>query len=156
MAAMGLAAHAALAASACAELEGGVEPTSSSIPRGAAALTGAMLAVLSAGDEVLMVDCVYAPWRRFMRRGAEAARGDGPATSAPAPAPTRSWPWPVLATRLICLESPGSLSFEMQDVAAIAAAARARGILTLVDNTYGPRGCCSSRWSMASTSASRP
>jgi cystathionine beta-lyase len=41
------------------------------------------------------------------------------------------------ATRLICLESPGSLTFEMQDVAAIAAAARGRGILTLIDNTYG-------------------
>jgi cystathionine beta-lyase len=40
------------------------------------------------------------------------------------------------ATRLIGLESPGSLTFEMQDVAAIAALARARGILTLMDNTW--------------------
>jgi cystathionine beta-lyase len=40
-------------------------------------------------------------------------------------------------TRVIVLESPGSLSFEMQDVAAIAAAARGRGILTVMDNTWG-------------------
>uniref|UniRef100_UPI0026EF0C3A cystathionine beta-lyase n=1 Tax=Phenylobacterium aquaticum TaxID=1763816 RepID=UPI0026EF0C3A len=41
------------------------------------------------------------------------------------------------ATRLILMESPGSLSFEMQDMAAIAALARARGILTVADNTWG-------------------
>ena len=40
-------------------------------------------------------------------------------------------------TRLIVLESPGSLTFEMQDLAAIAALARAQGILTLIDNTWG-------------------
>src|SRR6185312_1948733 len=40
------------------------------------------------------------------------------------------------ATRLIVLESPGSLTFEMQDVPAIAALAKARGILTLIDNTW--------------------
>ena len=40
------------------------------------------------------------------------------------------------ATRLIVLESPGSLTFEMQDVPAIARLARARGVLTLMDNTW--------------------
>ncbi|MFB2351481.1 PLP-dependent transferase, partial [Priestia megaterium] len=41
------------------------------------------------------------------------------------------------STRLIVLESPGSLTFEMQDLGAIAALARARGVLTLADNTWG-------------------
>ncbi len=40
------------------------------------------------------------------------------------------------ATRLIVLESPGSLTFEMQDVPAIARLAKPRGILTLIDNTW--------------------
>ncbi|HTK34343.1 MAG TPA: cystathionine beta-lyase [Caulobacteraceae bacterium] len=129
----GLATHATLS-SAIAELEGGVEAVLFS--SGLAALTGAMLAVLKSGDEVLAVDCVYAPWRRFCdgvlkRFGVTTryvpARADADEIMALAGP----------ATRLIALESPGSLSFEMQDVPAIAAAARARGILTLVDNTYG-------------------
>jgi cystathionine beta-lyase len=41
------------------------------------------------------------------------------------------------STRLILMESPGSLTFEMQDVPAVAAAAKARGILTVADNTWG-------------------
>jgi cystathionine beta-lyase len=40
-------------------------------------------------------------------------------------------------TRLIFLESPGSLSFEMQDVPALAIMAHRRGILSLIDNTWG-------------------
>jgi cystathionine beta-lyase len=129
----GLASHEALA-SALAELEGAAHVQLFS--SGLAALTGAMLAVLSAGDEVLLVDCVYAPWRRFcdgvLKRFGVSARylparataGDVSAALTP-------------KTRLICLESPGSLTFEMQDVGAVAAAAKARGVLTLMDNTYG-------------------
>ena len=43
-------------------------------------------------------------------------------------------------TFAICLESPGSLSFEIQDVPAIAAVARARGIVTILDNSWGALG----------------
>jgi cystathionine beta-lyase len=103
---------------------------------GLGALTGAMLAVLETGDEVLAVDCVYAPTRRFC---GNVLKKFGVATRY---FPTRATADEVMAlagpkTRLIILESPGSLSFEMQDVPAIAAAARARGMLTLIDNTYG-------------------
>jgi cysteine-S-conjugate beta-lyase len=44
------------------------------------------------------------------------------------------------ATRMIVLESPGSLTFDIQDVPGIAALARAQGVLTLTDNTYGAAG----------------
>jgi cystathionine beta-lyase len=129
----GLATHHALA-EAIAELEGGVGVALFS--SGLAALTGAMLAVLKAGDEVLAVDCVYAPWRRFcdgvLARFGIATRYV-PATAGADEIMAMVGP----ATRLIALESPGSLTFEIQDVPAIAAAARARGVLTLIDNTYG-------------------
>src|SRR3546814_13076795 len=49
------------------------------------------------------------------------------------------------ATRAIFLESPGSLTFEVQDVAAITAIARARGIVTLIDNTWAKSGRASCR-----------
>jgi len=104
-------------------------------PSGLAALAGAMLAVLKAGDEVIVSDAAYKPTRRFCDRvlgrfGVAVrychARADCDAVMA------LTGP----ATRLIVLESPGSLTFEMQDVPAIAAAARAAGVLTLIDNTW--------------------
>jgi cystathionine beta-lyase len=129
----GLSSHKALT-QALAELEGGVDAQLYS--SGLAALTGAMMAVLSAGDEVLAVDCVYAPIRRFCdgmlkRYGLMTAYAPARATADELMAMVTP------ATRLIVLESPGSLTFELQDVPAIAAAAKARGIATLIDNTYG-------------------
>ena len=105
-------------------------------PCGLGSITGPMLALLKAGDEVVVVDCAYAPIRRFcdgfLKRYGVVTRY----------VPSRATVDEVMAaatpaTRMIVLESPGSLTFEMQDVPAIAAAARARGILTLIDNTYG-------------------
>ena len=130
---MGLASHAALAG-AIAELEGGVHAELYS--SGLHALTGAMLAVLQTGDEVLAVDCVYAPWRRFCD-GVLKKFGVTTRYVSPRAAADEFMALVTPATRLIVLESPGSLSFEMQDVPAIAAAAKARGVLTLIDNTYG-------------------
>ena len=129
----GLAAHDALK-SALAEMEGasGV----SLYPSGLAALTGAMLAVLKAGDEVLVVDNIYKPTRRFcdqvLARYGVAVRYYDPLLS-----PEELLASATAATRLIAMESPGSLTFEMQDLAAIARLAKARGILTLADNTWG-------------------
>lgn len=105
-------------------------------PSGLAAVTAALLAVLKAGDHVLVVDTVYKPVRQFCdnvltRFGVAVdyydVRLDAQALLALA----------TPATRAILLESPGSLTFEIQDVPAIAAAARARGILTIMDNTWG-------------------
>lgn len=105
-------------------------------PSGVAAISGALLAVLKAGDEVLVTDSAYKPTRRFcdsvLRRFGVTVRYFEPRTSPDAlvsEAPD--------AVRLILLESPGSLSFEMPDTPRIAALARARGILTAIDNTWG-------------------
>lgn len=129
----GLAAQEALKA-ALAEMEGGTCVTL--YPSGLAALTGAMLAVLKAGDEVLVGDNVYKPTRRFcdqvLKRFGVAVRYFDPRDTPEAIVGSASE-----ATRLIVLESPGSLTFEVQDLTAIAALAKARGILTLADNTWG-------------------
>jgi cysteine-S-conjugate beta-lyase len=129
----GLAAHDALR-EALAGLEGALGVAL--YPSGLGALTGALLAVLEAGDEILVTDAIYKPTRRFCdhmlkRFGVKASYFD-----------PRSAPETLLAgasdkVRLILMESPGSLSFEMQDVAHVAALARDRGILTAIDNTWG-------------------
>lgn len=128
----GLAVQEALA-SALAELEGAHAVRL--FPSGLAAVTGAMLAVLKAGDEVLVTDAIYKPTRRFCER---VLRRYGITTHYFDP---RTRPDDLIAmagpeTRMIVLESPGSLTFEMQDIPAIAALARARGVLTLMDNTW--------------------
>lgn len=105
-------------------------------PSGLAAMTAAIMAVLKAGDHLLVVDSIYRPVRYFcdrvLRRFGVSVDYYDPNLDA---AGVLALATP--ATRLIVIESPGSLSFEMQDVAGIAAAARARGVLTLVDNTWG-------------------
>jgi cystathionine beta-lyase len=119
---------------ALAELEGA---TSVQLyPSGLAALTGAMLAVLKAGDHLLAADSVYRPTRFFCERtlgryGVEVEFYD------PAAGPEALMAQVRPNTRLIVLESPGSLTFDMQDAPGIAAAAKSRGVLTLMDNTWG-------------------
>ncbi|MBW8881392.1 MAG: cystathionine beta-lyase [Asticcacaulis sp.] len=117
-----------------AELEGAAD--SYILPTGLAALTVPMFTVLNAGDEVLVVNSCYAPVRRFvetqLKRYGVAARYYDP----------RLTPDEVVAlatpqTKLIYVESPGSLTFDIQDIPGIARAAKAKGILTLCDNTYG-------------------
>ena len=119
--------------SALADLE--VATTVRLFPSGLAALTGAMLAVLSAGDDVLVSDAAYKPTRRFcdqaLRRFGIQVRYYDPNFSA-----DDILAMAEPATRLIVIESPSSLTFEVQDVPTIAALARDRGILTLVDNTW--------------------
>ncbi|HWF77493.1 MAG TPA: cystathionine beta-lyase [Caulobacteraceae bacterium] len=129
----GLAAHEALAA-ALAELEGA--HTVKLFPSGLAAVGGAILAVVKAGDEVLATDAIYKPIRRFCDR-VLGRFGVMMRYFAPDASPEAVMALATPATRLIVLESPGSLSFEMQDVPAIARLARARSVLTLMDNTWG-------------------
>ncbi|MGZ5956722.1 MAG: cystathionine beta-lyase [Caulobacteraceae bacterium] len=105
-------------------------------PSGVAALSGALLAVLKAGDEILVTDAAYKPTRRFCdhmlkRFGVKATYFD------PCVAPEALVGEASPATRLILMESPGSLSFEVQDMARVAELARARDILTVADNTWG-------------------
>jgi len=104
-------------------------------PSGLAALTGALLAVLKAGDEILVTDSIYKPTRRFCDRVLRRF-GVGVRYYPPRTAPLELLAMATDATRLIVMESPGSLTLEMQDVGGIAALASARGIHTLVDNTW--------------------
>jgi len=104
------------------------------LPSGLAAISAALLAVVQAGDHLLVTDSAYGPTRNFCnqilsRLGVTVTYYDplvGAAISGLMQANTRA----------VFLESPGSLSFEMQDVAAIAAAAHAKGALVLMDNTW--------------------
>jgi cystathionine beta-lyase len=103
-------------------------------PSGAAAVAGALLSVLSAGDELLMVDSVYGPTRAFcdtvLKRFGVATRYYDPLLGAGIADLIGE------KTRAIFLESPGTHTFEVQDVPAICAAARARNVATLIDNTW--------------------
>jgi cysteine-S-conjugate beta-lyase len=129
----GLATHAALC-----EALAGMERAKGVLlyPSGIAALAGAMLAVLKTGDEVLVADTIYKPTRRFcdqvLRRF-----GVGVGYFDPAEDPQALVGEASSRVRLILMESPGSLTFEMQDTPRIAELAKARGILTACDNTWG-------------------
>ncbi len=105
-------------------------------PSGLAAMTGTLLALLSAGDEVLVCQHVYRPTRKFCDRVLRRF-GVGVTYYAQTLSAAELMALATGKTRIIVLESPGSLSFEMQDVPAIAAAARERGMLTVMDNTWG-------------------
>ena len=120
-------------AEALTELEPGAGGTML-YPSGVAAIAGALLAVLRPGDELLMVDSTYEPTRAFCRHVLQ-----------PIGITTRYYD-PMIGegiaelfgerTRAVFLESPGSLTMEVQDLPAIVAAARERGITTLLDNTW--------------------
>ena len=103
-------------------------------PSGVAALAAALLAVVSAGDHLLITDSAYDPTRLFAdrvlkRMGVETSYYN-PLIGAGIEALIRP------NTRAILLESPGSLTFEVQDVPAIVAVARAHGVATVLDNTW--------------------
>lgn len=103
-------------------------------PSGLAAITGALLSVLRSGDELLITDNAYAPSRTFAdgllkRYGVTTRYFDSAIGGEIASLFSER-------TRAILLESPGSLTFEVQDVPAICAAAKAHGVVTLLDNTW--------------------
>jgi cystathionine beta-lyase len=120
-------------ADALTELEPGAEGTFL-YPSGVAAVAAALLAILSPGDELLLVDSAYDPTRGFatglLERFGITTRFYDPmigAGIADLIGPN---------TRAIFMESPGSLTFEVQDIPAIVAVAKAHGIATLLDNTW--------------------
>jgi cystathionine beta-lyase len=103
-------------------------------PSGVAALAGAMLAVLAPGDHLLIPDSAYDPTTAMahglLRRLGVRAEAYDPMLGGDIARLFRP------ETRLLLLESPGSLTFEVQDVPAMTAAARAAGVVTLIDNTW--------------------
>jgi len=108
-------------------------------PTGLAAPACALLAVLRAGDEVLVSDNSYDPTRTFAQRW---LKDFGVAARFFDPLDLDGFPDRIGdKTRAVLLESPGSLTMEVCDVPALAAAAKARGLAVLVDNTWaGPTG----------------
>lgn len=118
---------------AVADLEGGYRCVI--YPSGLAACAGALLSFVSAGDHVLMTDSVYAPTRGLTRgvlkRFGVSTEFFDPLIGRDIEALLRP------NTRVVYVESPGSLTFEVQDVPAIAEAAHRRAITVVMDNTWG-------------------
>ena len=101
---------------------------------GLAAITAPLLVVLGPGDELLVPDNVYGPTRKFcetlLKRYGVSTRYYDPLAGADIAELIGD------STRAILLESPGSLTMEVQDVPGMCAVARERGIVTLLDNTW--------------------
>jgi cystathionine beta-lyase len=116
------------------EIEGPACAGVSLLPSGLAAISVALLSVLRSGQHVLVTDSCYGPTRTFCD------------TVLTRYGITTTYYDPLVGggiselfqpnTRAVFVEAPGSLSFEMQDIPAIAAAAHAKGALVLMDNTW--------------------
>ena len=129
--------HFALQEAIC-ELEGGAG--CALYPCGAAAISGALLAFLKSGDHLLMVDSAYEPTRALCDKllsglGIETTYYDPQIGAGIASLINAN-------TKVIFLESPGSLTFEMQDIPAITAVARQHNIVTILDNTWASPILC--------------
>ena len=103
-------------------------------PSGLAAITTTLLAVLKAGDHLLVCDSVYRPSRNFCN-GLLAGLGIETTYFDPALGARVSELFKP-NTRAVLVEAPGSQSFEMPDIPAIAGAAHARNALVIDDNTW--------------------
>jgi cystathionine beta-lyase len=104
------------------------------VPSGLAAVVVALMAALEAGDHLLMTDAAYYPTRKFCghnleRMGVETTFYDPAIGSGIADLIRPN-------TKAIFTEAPGSQSLEMQDIPAISAVARPRGICVIMDNTW--------------------
>ncbi len=115
-------------------LEGGHR--SVAVGTGQAAIVTAILSTVKSGERLLLPDSVYGPVRlladnqlKALGIGVDYYTDDLEAKITP-------------QTKLIYLESPGSLTFEVQDLAAVAAIAREHDILTAIDNTWSTPLCC--------------
>ena len=114
------------------EIEGGHR--AATYPSGLAAVASAILATVQAGDHILVTDAVYGPTRMFCDR---TLKRFGVATEYYDPLAGPDIEGLMKPnTRAVYLESPGSLTFEVQDFPAIAKVARARGAAVIHDNTW--------------------
>jgi len=116
------------------EIEGPKCAGVSLLPSGLAAISAALLSALRAGDHILVTDSAYGPTRAFCdqiltRLGVTTTYYDPEVGSGIGALMQPS-------TRAVFTESPGSLSFEIQDIPAIAEVAHGRGALVLMDNTW--------------------
>lgn len=115
------------------EIEGGAAVQL--VPSGLAACTLPFFALCKSGDHVLVSDSVYGPTRRFCDR---LLKNMGVETTYFAPRIDAAQLADLIRpnTKLLFLESPGSLTFEIHDTKALTAVARARGLRTAIDNTW--------------------
>jgi len=104
------------------------------VPSGLAAITVALMACLKSGDDVLITDSAYEPGRKFadgfLERMGVSVRFYDPRIGAGLTALMQP------NTRAVLAESPGSLTFEIQDIPALATAAHAGGARLIVDNSW--------------------
>ncbi len=117
-----------------ADIEGGTR--CQIVSSGLAAVTTALLAYLKLGDHLLLPDSVYGPTRGFAdhfltRMGVQTTYYDPCVDETGLAALIQP------NTRVLYLESPGSHTFEVQDVPALSRAAHARGLTVMMDNTWG-------------------
>jgi cystathionine beta-lyase len=117
---------------AIAELEGGHRTLLT--PSGLSAIATTLLAFVAAGDEVLVVDSIYRPARRFCdnllsRLGVKITYYDPLIGAGIAKLIGKK-------TKVVFCESPGSQTFEVQDIPAIAKAAHEAGAVVILDNTW--------------------
>ena len=119
-------------ANTVAEIEGGYR--AATFPSGLAAVAGALLACVKAGDHVLMTDSGYAPGRHFavdfLARFDVAIEFYDPLIGAGIETLMKT------NTRVVYTESPGSHTFEVQDIPAITKVAHAHGALVIMDNAW--------------------
>jgi len=116
------------------EIEGDGCAGVSLLPSGLAAISAALIAITRAGDQVLVPDSVYRPTRNFCngvfkRFGVETTYYD-PLIGADIARLFKP------KTRVVFVEAPGSQSFEMQDIPAIAKIAHEQNAVVLMDNTW--------------------
>ncbi len=103
-------------------------------PSGVAAIAGALLTVLRPGDVLLMTDNAYEP-SRVMGRGL--LKDFGVETRWFDPLDIPAFEAAICErTRAVLLEAPGSLTMDVQDVPTLCAIARARGLVSVIDNTW--------------------
>lgn len=114
------------------KLEGGA--LTRAFPSGISAITNTLLAFTQAGDHILVCDNVYGPTARFCKE--VLTRFNVETTFIPPESGQDIEQSLRNNTRLIFLESPGSNTFEIQDIPAITAIAKQRDIVTVLDNTW--------------------
>lgn len=106
---------------------------------GLSAITTALLSYVRAGDHILVSDSVYLPTRKFC----DSLAGLGVKAEYYAPGVGRAIEELIRPdTRMVYLESPGSTTFEVQDVPAITGVCRSRGVVTVIDNTWATPAFC--------------
>ena len=105
------------------------------VPSGLAAITTTLLALLKAGDHVLLPDNVYGPAKTFAEHELAAFGISHSYFDPQNPDDLRNKITP--ATRVACLEAPGSVTMEFPDLAAQIAICRANQVISVLDNTWG-------------------